>query len=70
MCVEESIHVIFYETNHLAEKGTQTADDGEFGLVDNNEEQANQGLLEAVAEQTQESCPLEPKKNVQNTGRT
>ncbi|XP_070039917.1 uncharacterized protein [Nicotiana tomentosiformis] len=38
---------------------TQVADDGEFGTVENNEEQTNHELLKAAAEQKQKPCPIE-----------
>lgn len=50
MCVEESIHVIFYETNYVTEKGIQADDDGEFGPTQTNEEQSNQGHPEDAGE--------------------
>lgn len=65
MYVEESVHMIFDEIDHLAEKDTQAAHDENFGLTQVYDDQSNQELSAVVTEKTQEPSLLEGEHDVQ-----
>lgn len=62
--------MIFDETNHVAEKGSQTVDDVESGLTRIYDGQLNQERLGAAAEKKQELGLLEAEHTVKQTGGT